>query len=142
MSYKTKEQDIINKLNELHMELQKDPLKEAEDPFSSYDAINDTYIVEIKSRDKIYLSWFIEKSKFDSNIIKAIEENKSFIYLTECNGKIMTWNINRMIADNYDFKWEYRDMPTTTEFDNNEMISKEVGYLFEADAKVHTREIL
>jgi len=33
-------------------------------------------------------------------------------------------------------------MPSTTEFDNNHMISKEVGYLFEADAKVHTKEIL
>jgi len=104
--------------------------------------MNDTYIVEIKSRDKTYDSWIIEKKKFDSNIIKAIEENKSFIYLTECNGKVMTWNINRMIAAEYDFKWELRDMPSTTEFDNNHMISKEVGYLFEADAKVHTKEIL
>ena len=71
-----------------------------------------------------------------------MRENKSFIYLTECNGKVMTWNINRMIAAEYDFKWELRDMPSTTEFDNNHMISKEVGYLFEADAKVHTKEIL
>lgn len=142
MSYKTKEQNIINKLNNLHIELQQDPLKEAEDPFSSYDASNNTYIIEIKSRDKRYDSWIIEKIKFDSNIIKAIEENKSFIYLTEYNGKIMTWNINKMIAANYDFKWEHRDMPGTTEFDNQQVTVKEVGYLYEADAKVHTKEIL
>jgi|TARA_R110000787_G_scaffold202448_1_gene313116 hypothetical protein len=137
-----KQTEVINKLNELHMELQKDLLIEAEDPFSSYDASNNTYIVEIKSRDKTYDSWIIEKIKFDSNIVKAIEESKSFIYLTECNGKIMTWNINRMIAANYDFKWEYRDMPGTTEFNNKEIIAKEVGYLHKADAKVHTKEIL
>ena len=135
-----KQAEVIKELNNLYPNM--DNLQETEDPFCSYDAINDTYIVEIKSRDKTYDSWIIEKKKFDSNIIKAIEENKSFIYLTECNGKVMTWNINRMIAAEYDFKWELRDMPSTTEFDNNHMISKEVGYLFEADAKVHTKEIL
>jgi len=135
-----KQDEVIKELNNLYPNM--DNLQETEDPFCSYDAINDTYIVEIKSRDKTYDSWIIEKKKFDSNIIKAIEENKSFIYLTECNGKVMTWNINRMIAAEYDFKWELRDMPSTTEFDNNHMISKEVGYLFEADAKVHTKEIL
>ena len=135
-----KQTEVVKKLNQLYPNM--DRLQETEDPFCSYDAVNDTYIVEIKSRDKTYDSWIIEKKKFDSNIIKAIEENKSFIYLTECNGKVMTWNINRMIAAEYDFKWELRDMPSTTEFDNNHMISKEVGYLFEADAKVHTEEIL
>lgn len=91
MEYATQ---IINRLNELYPNM--DKLQETEDPFCSYDAMNDTYIVEIKSRDNIKDSWIIEKKKFDSNIIKAIEENKSFIYLTECNGKVMTWNINRM----------------------------------------------
>ena len=100
---------IVDTLNNLYPNM--DKLQETEDPFCSYDAINDTYIVEIKSRDKTYDSWIIEKKKFDSNIIKAIEENKSFIYLTECNGKVMTWNINRMIAAEYDFKWELTICP-------------------------------
>ena len=54
----------------------------------------------------------------------------------------MTWNINRMIADYYNFFWEDRPMPGTTEFSNNDTVTKEVGYLFEADAKVHTKEVL
>lgn len=82
------------------------------------------------------------KAKYSKNISLAIETDRSFIYLTEYNGKIMTWNINRMIADYYNFFWEDRPMPGTTEFSNNDVVSKEVGYLFETDAKVHTKEIL
>lgn len=142
MSYKVKEQEIIDRLNELHQELQVQPLTLSEDPFSSYDASNETYIIEIKSRDRAYDSWIIEKAKYSKNISLAIETDRSFIYLTEYNGKIMTWNINRMIADYYNFFWEDRPMPGTTEFSNNDVVSKEVGYLFETDAKVHTKEIL
>ncbi len=142
MNYKIKENEIIDKLNGLHTELEVDPLILSDDPFSSYDASNDTYIVEIKSRDRAYDSWIIEKAKYIKNIDLAITTNRSFIYLTEYNGKIMTWNINRMIAADYNFNWEDRPMPGTTEFLDNEVINKEVGYLFEADAKVHTEEIL
>ncbi len=142
MNYKIKENEIIDKLNGLHTELEVDPLTLSDDPFSSYDASNDTYIVEIKSRDRAYDSWIIEKAKYIKNIDLAITTNRSFIYLTEYNGKIMTWNINRMIAADYNFNWEDRPMPGTTEFLDNEVINKEVGYLFEADAKVHTEEIL
>jgi hypothetical protein len=142
MNYKIKEQEIIDKLNALHDELENKPLTLSEDPFSSYDASNDTYIVEIKSRDRAYDSWIIEKAKYIKNIDLAITTNRSFIYLTEYNGKIMTWNINRMIAADYNFNWEDRPMPGTTEFLDNEVITKEVGYLFEADARVHTKEIL
>jgi hypothetical protein len=41
------------------------------------------------------------------------------------------------MADNhYDFNWETRKMPATTEFDNNEYVDKEVGYLYDKDATV------
>jgi|TARA_R100001463_G_scaffold135392_1_gene198655 hypothetical protein len=142
MNYKIKENEIIDKLNGLHTELEVDPLTLSDDPFSSYDASNDTYIVEIKSRDRAYDSWIIEYAKYEKNIDLAIMSNRSFIYLTELNGKIMTWNINRLIAAEYNFNWQERPMPGTTEFLDNEVITKKVGYLYEKDAKKHTKEIL
>ena len=127
--------EVIEELNSRYATM--DKLLETEDPFCSYDAINDTYIVEIKSRSKEYDSWMIERDKFMSNIEKSIETGKAFIYLTEYNGKIMTWNINKLIANETDFFWQSRLMPKTTEFDNNNTVDKEVGFLYEKDAKIH-----
>ena len=110
---------------------------EVEDQYSSFDAESQRYIVEIKSRDSKYDSWIIEKQKFDSNIDKSVETGKLFIYLTEYRGKIMTWNINKLAEQGYYFHWEIRPMPETTEFTYNESIEKEVGYLYEKDAKIH-----
>ena len=77
----------------------------------------------------------IEKKKFDSNTEKAKELDKEFIYLTEYITKIITWNITNLVRVNYNFKWEERQMPRTTEFLETEPILKEVGYLYEKYAK-------
>ena len=126
--------EIIVKLNDLYPDLN---LVECEDQFCSCDAESDNYIVEIKSRDTEYDSWIIEKSKFDKNIVKSVETTKKFIYLTEYNGKIMTWNIHNLVRKGYDFQWTEQLMPETTEFDNTNVITKVVGYLYEKDAKIH-----
>ena len=126
--------EIIVKLNTLYPGLD---LVEVEDQYSSFDAESDNYIVEIKSRDKEYRSWIIEKKKFESNIVKSVEKTKKFIYLTEYNGKIMTWNIHNLVRKNYNFQWTEQPMPETTEFDNNNVITKVVGFLYEGNAKIH-----
>ena len=126
--------EIIVKLNELYLDLN---LVECEDKFCSCDAESDNYIVEIKSRDTEYDSWIIEKSKFDKNLVKSVETTKKFIYLTEYKGKIMTWNIHNLVRKGYDFQWTEQLMPETTEFDNTNVITKVVGYLYEKDAKIH-----
>ena len=126
--------EIVAKLNKLYPDLN---LVECEDQFCFCDAESDDYIVEIKSRDKEYDSWIIEKYKFEKNIIKSVETTKKFIYLTEYNGKIMTWNIHNLVRKNYDFQWTEQLMPKTTEFDNTNVIPKIVGYLYEKDAKIH-----
>ena len=110
---------------------------EVENPYSTYDAENERYIVEVKSRDKQYKSWAIEKKKFDSNIVKCIETGKAFVYLTEYNGKIMTWNIHKLVRKGYDFQWTEIPMPKTTEFEDTKTITKVVGFLYEGVAKVH-----
>ena len=86
--------EIIDKLNSIYPGLD---LVEVSDPYSSYDAENGRYIVEVKSRDKKYDSWIIERKKFDSNLLYSMNVNKMFVYLTEHNGKIMTWNIHNLL---------------------------------------------
>ena len=129
-----KQTDIINKLNAIYPGLN---LVECEDQFCSCDAQSDNYIVEIKSREKQYRSWVIEKKKFDDNIDKSVELGKKFIYLTEYNGRILTWNIHNLVLDNYDFQWTEVPMPQTTEFEDTKTITKVVGFLYEGKAKVH-----
>ena len=126
--------EIVDRLNELYPDLN---LVECEDQFCSCDAESDNYIVEIKSRDTEYDSWIIEKYKFDKNLVKSVETTKKFIYLTEYKGKIMTWNIHNLVRKDYDFQWTEQLMPETTEFDNTNVITKVVGYLYEKDAKIH-----
>jgi len=129
--------EIINKLNSIYPGLD---LVEVSDPYSSYDAENARYIVEVKSRDKKYDSWIIERKKFDSNLLYSMNVNKMFVYLTEHNGKIMTWNIHNLLNSLYDFGWTKMELPATTEFNDKEKIQKEVGYLYEVDAKIHEEE--
>tara|TARA_R100001463_G_scaffold38837_1_gene83350 strand:+ start:113 stop:517 length:405 start_codon:yes stop_codon:yes gene_type:complete len=129
--------EIIDKLNSIYPGLD---LVEATDPYSSYDAENERYIVEVKSRDKQYRSWVIERKKFDSNIVQSVEKNKMFVYLTEYNGKIMTWNIHNLVLKGYDFQWTEQLMPQTTEFNNTKPITKVVGFLYEGKAKIHEEE--
>ena len=129
--------EIIDKLNSIYPGLD---LVEVSDPYSSYDAENERYIVEVKSRDKEYKSWAIEKKKFDSNIVKCIETRKAFVYLTEYNGKIMTWNIHKLVRKGYDFQWTAIPMPKTTEFGDTKTITKVVGFLYEGVAKIHEEE--
>ena len=126
--------EIIDKLNSIYPGLD---LVEVSDPYCSYDAENGRYIVEVKSRDKKYDSWIIERKKFDSNLLYSMNKNKMFVYLTEHKGKIMTWNIHNLLNSLYDFGWTKMELPATTEFDDKEKIQKEVGYLYEGVAKVH-----
>jgi len=126
--------EIIVKLNSIYPGLD---LVEVENPYSSYDAENERYIVEVKSRDKQYKSWAIEKKKFDNNIVKCIETGKAFVYLTEYNGKIMTWNIHKLVRKGYDFQWTEIPMPKTTEFEDTKTVTKVVGFLYEGVAKIH-----
>ena len=126
--------EIIDKLNSIYPGLD---LVEATDPYSSFDAENGRYIVEVKSRDKKYDSWIIERKKFDSNLLYSMNVNKMFVYLTEHKGKIMTWNIHNLLNSLYDFGWTKMELPATTEFNDKEKIQKVVGYLYEVNAKIH-----
>jgi hypothetical protein len=102
---------------------------------SPYDFECDYYIIEIKSRNKRYDPWIIERIKLDANTGIAESLKKDFLYLTEYKGDAYIWNISKLIRNDYNFNWEQRQMPWQTEFDRNQKIQKQVGYLYEKKCK-------
>ena len=129
--------DIIRYLNNMFPFM--DQLVETKDIYETYDCENNQYLIEIKSRDKHYDPWIIEKKKYVTNLRKANETNKEFIYLTEYRTKIMTWNITNLSKINYDFKWENKWLPISTIPMIGDVITgdelKSIGYLYEKYAK-------
>jgi len=129
-----KQHEVIAIINRDYPQM--DSFVESEYQYDTYDAENKDYILEIKSRKSRYEKWLIEKHKFDTNLDIALRKNKQFIYLTEYRTDMLVWNINDLINVGYDFGWELKEQPKTTDFDNNNKIMKEVGYLHEHYAKI------
>ena len=129
-----KQHEVIAIINRDYPQM--DSFVESEYQYDTYDAENKDYILEIKSRKSRYEKWLIEKHKFDTNLDIALRKNKQFIYLTEYLTDMLVWNINDLINVGYDFGWELKEQPKTTDFDNNNKIMKEVGYLHEHYAKI------
>lgn len=126
--------EIIDRWNDIHQTYE--PLvKVEENPFSTFDAQSNEFIVEIKSRSKKYDSWIIEKYKFDINFEDCLRTGRDFLYITEIDRKLLVWNINELYAIDYKFNWHKRWLPETTEFENNELRLKEVGYLLTSYAR-------
>jgi len=68
------EEEIITLLNKTYPSM--DKLEKCDDQYSYYDCENNKYLIEIKSRDKHYNPWLIERSKLIANYDKAIETGK------------------------------------------------------------------
>jgi hypothetical protein len=103
-----KQLEIINKLNQLDVFGQ---LSETTNIYEHYDCYNDNYLIEIKSRQREYNPWLIEKYKYD---------------------------ITDLTINGYNFNWETRQQPETTEFYLQDPIPKRVGYLLEQFGKMLT----
>ena len=128
-----KQLEIINKLNQLDLFGQ---ITETTNIYEHYDCYNDNYIIEIKSRQRQYNPWIIERYKYDHNYKQAVQDKKLFIYLTEYKTKMISWNITDLTLNNYNFNWETRLQPETTEFYLDKPIPKRVGYLLEQFGKI------
>ena len=130
---KMKQLEIINKLNQLDVFGQ---LTETTNIYEHYDCYNDNYLIEIKSRQREYNPWLIEKYKYDKNYTQATKEKKLFIYVTEYKTRIITWNITDLTNSGYNFNWQIKQQPETTEFYLQEPIPKRIGYLLEQFGKI------
>jgi len=102
--------------------------------YCRYDAYNDDYIIEFKSRRKHYNTQLIEYAKFDCNMETANKENKEFLYMVETPEGVYTFNVSKMSEEGYDFEWEDRCMPSHTDFAGAYKKNKKVGYINVKDA--------
>jgi hypothetical protein len=123
---KDKEKYIGLRLAEIYPVLS--PMHIAVDIFSPYDFECPQFLIEIKSRDKFYNPWMIEKIKVTNNIDVATERRKQLLFIFEHNNIAYVFNVNKLIDSNYDFKWETRNLPASTEFGKKNWLPKEVGY--------------
>ncbi len=108
------------------------PLQSTEttNQFEHYDAENNSFMVEIKSRDYRYADWLIEKYKYEENMELARISNRMFVYVTEFDGDIYAWNMYDLAWLEYELKWENdKSMPNTTEFGDRGRRYKSVAYL-------------
>ena len=117
-------------------------IRQARDEFSPFDYESDDYLVEIKSRRKAYDPWIIEQLKVDTNVAIAESVKKDFIYVNAFELLLFIWNISKLIREDYDFGFEDREMPWTTDFEAVQIISKRTGYLYSKDAIIVNTEEL
>ena len=129
------QEQIIKRLNDLDLFGTVEP---AIFRYEHFDCFNDNYLIEIKSRQREYNPWLIEKYKYDKNIREATDQKKLFVYITEFRRKLIIWNITDLTVNGYNFNWEIKRQPQTTEFDLKEQIPKRVGYLLEQFGKIVT----
>ena len=129
------QEQIIKRLNDLDLFGTVEP---AIFRYEHFDCFNDNYLIEIKSRQREYNPWLIEKYKYDKNIREATDQKKLFVYVTEFRRKLIIWNITDLTVNGYNFNWEIKRQPQTTEFDLKEPIPKRVGYLLEQFGKIVT----
>tara|TARA_R110002012_G_scaffold292225_2_gene487203 strand:- start:454 stop:855 length:402 start_codon:yes stop_codon:yes gene_type:complete len=108
-------------------------LKKPKQKYLQFDAYDKNYIVEIKVRNANYDKQIIEFSKYAFNSKYAKINDQIFVYAVAIKDIIYIFNISKLEKD-YDFKWEWRKLPATTEFKNNANMLKYVGYLNLADA--------
>ena len=136
---KEKERKIALRFGELYPQLC--PIDEAEDTYSPFDFECGLYIIEIKARDTDYPDWVIEQIKVTKNSQIAKEKGKDFLYLTEFGGTGYVYNITKLLARDYDFRWQVKRMPETTEFNRSNWVDKDVGFLLKEDATIIKLEV-
>lgn len=125
---KSKELEIveyINKAVNINLTL-------ATDTFSSYDAEDDNYIVEVKDRNKYYPDKMLEDFKFLNCCKIAQEKGKQFLYIVRDPKGVWIFNCSKYIQDIVNFKRIEIPCPINTEFGNNNKTNKSIILLPES----------
>ena len=109
-------------------------LIEHTDEFSSYDAFDDNYIVEIKNRRANHKDPFLEVNKTVINMKKAKDQNKDYLYIQADGTGVYVFNISKLDLDAIPKR--FYNVPATTDFNNNERIDKEFWVLKKSYATI------
>ncbi len=104
-------------------------IKQSDYEYNRFDAYNDKSIFEVKHRHTFYEDAMIEFDKFSYNHTWAMLYNLNFVYAVEMNNIIYIFDIVSLVKKGFDFKWQWRDMPKTTEFSRKEKVKKRVGFI-------------
>ena len=97
--------------------------------YCQYDGRSKYYLLELKHRYDDYEDWYIEFKKFAYNITFAEYENLGFLYASEYKNKIYMYNIRELRRDGFEFDWNWKQLPETTEFGTTKLVWKKVGLL-------------
>ena len=101
-------------------------LVRAEDQFSVWDCYSEErrIYLELKCRRTHYDRLLIEKSKYDRLITAASSKGMAPVYI--CSTPRGVWGFSLLKTE---IAWEDKEMPVTTDFENQRKIVKRVGYL-------------
>ena len=94
------------------------------DKYSSYDALDSNYIVEIKNRRKYYKEKLIEASKLFINYQKAEISGRKFLYVVTDKKGVWVYNVSNTIELIVSLPIKGVECPITTDFDKNDKIIK------------------
>ena len=94
------------------------------DKYSSYDASDDNYIVEIKNRRAYYRDKLIEAMKLYKNYQASQLSNKQFLYVVTDEKGVWVFNISKNIKAVVKMPVEGIECPKTTDFKSNDKIIK------------------
>ena len=94
------------------------------DKYSSYDASDDNYIVEIKNRRAYYRDKLIEAMKLYKNYQASQLSNKQFLYVVTDEKGVWVFNISKNIKVVVKMPVEGIECPKTTDFKSNDKIIK------------------
>ena len=122
--------DIIKVLNNVK---NLEDLSETDD-MCSFDAENDTAIVEFKVRRKEYDQWMIELYKLSHNYRYSQVNSKLFYYVVVTPSKMIIWNISALILYK-SLSVKTISSPRQTDFDKTGNIFKLVSFLKVEDAE-------
>ena len=103
-------------------------IKWAEGNYSRFDAYNKLAICEFKYRKgKKWEDTLIEHDKYQA--MKDLNGGRVCLYIVQTEGIIYIFNLNKLVKEEWDFKWKNVACNTTTEFANRAKKMKYVGYI-------------
>jgi len=94
------------------------------DKYSSYDASDDNYIVEIKNRRAYYRDKLIEAMKLYKNYQASQLSNKQFLYVVTDEKGVWVFNVSKNIKAIVVMPVKGMECPKTTYFKSNDKITK------------------
>ena len=117
--------ELLEILNTMNLNLKSTD----KDKYCRWDAESDKYLAELKCRRTHYEDQIIEYDKFMEVKKEADKQGKEFLYCVSSPEGVYIFNINKLCEEDYNFKWEDRGLPATTDFTNTNHKTKRVGYI-------------